>query len=328
MRNTATKLSFFTLFTALLWFTYNYFQPNFHTVINNEIFRSAQLDTETLTKKAAEHKVSTIVNLRGPSPYSDWYLDEKETAKELGLNHIDIKLSSTKLNRVNRIKELIDIYQNQPKPILFHCNGGADRAGLASAIVLLLEGKLSLEEVQKQTSWRYFAIKSDSTGKVFIERYQLWLTKQKIKHTPASLMNWVNNYYLDDHGKRFYRVMRVAGQKIPKEITKRKVVTVSRKTMPSIDITGSVMDYRGREILTGVEVLINEKPISNMLKSHIRPRSNKMEYDLVGYNQAKWSGTQDANLLKNGCYNVQLRLTQDDNYSWVSPPQAELCITP
>jgi undecaprenyl-diphosphatase len=311
----------------LTWFLYSYTQTNFHTVLDGQVFRSAQLSAEKLKEKVTEHNIKTVINLRGPSPTDDWYIDEKKAAAELNIKHIDIKLASTDLNRVNRIKELIDIYHNQQKPILFHCNGGADRAGLASAIALLLENKLSLNEIETQFAWHYLVIKPMSTGKLFFDAYRQWLNTSKQKHSPAALNDWIDNHYRDDNGNRYYRIGRINTHNFHWTKDKFQNITLSRAKNAMVEISGTIMHYSGREKATKVEVLIDGQLVSNTLKSSVRPIL-KVDFDYHGFTQMDWHGLQDTSTLSDGCHDVQLRLTREQTRQWVSPPRARICITP
>ncbi|MBN9056220.1 dual specificity protein phosphatase family protein [Shinella sp. NM-101] len=106
---------------------------NFHTVIAGEFYRSAQPTPKQLEKYVADHGIKTIINLRGADS-ARWYRDEVATAKALGVQHIDFKMSSSDPVTGEVADQLIAIMRNAPKPILIHCKAGADRSGIVSAI--------------------------------------------------------------------------------------------------------------------------------------------------------------------------------------------------
>ncbi len=321
------KLFIFTGLLVLIgWLFYYYTQTNFHVVLEDKVFRSAQLSADRLTRKINQHQIATIVNLRGPNPSKDWYIEEKEASAALNVKHINIKLASTKLNRVNRIKKIIDIYQHQSHPILFHCNGGADRSSLASIIVLLLDGKLSLDEISKQYSWHYLVIKPNSTGRLFLNYYRLWLEDNNSKHSPNIFIYWVDNHYQDSNGNRLYQIDKINKEKLPKSQETIQTITLSRADNSLIEISGTIMFYSGREKPTEVEVLLNQKPVSKMLASKIRP-STKRVFDYYGFTQTDWFAIQNTEALEEGCYELQLKLTRSKSQHWVSPTKARLCIT-
>lgn len=107
---------------------------NFHTVIDGEVYRSAQPTTAELNAYVKEHGIKTVINLRGSSNDSSWYRDEIKTSQELGVKHIDFRMSASQVLSPERIDEITAIMASAPKPILIHCQSGSDRTGLVSAI--------------------------------------------------------------------------------------------------------------------------------------------------------------------------------------------------
>ena len=57
-------------------------------------------------------------------------------ARANNIPHTDFKLSSTKELSDEQMHELVALMKAQPKPLLIHCLGGADRTSLASALYL------------------------------------------------------------------------------------------------------------------------------------------------------------------------------------------------
>jgi protein tyrosine/serine phosphatase len=106
---------------------------NFHVVLSGELYRSAQPTTAQLEAYIRQHGIRTVINLRGPSG-RDWYADEVRTARMLGAEHVDFRMSASQILTPERADALMAIMEAAPKPILLHCQGGADRTGLASAL--------------------------------------------------------------------------------------------------------------------------------------------------------------------------------------------------
>ena len=107
---------------------------NFHTVIAGEFYRSAQPNAAQLEKYVTDHGIRTVINLRGTNEGAPWYHEEIVTASALGVQHIDFRMSASRIVTDDAAERLIEIMKNAPKPILVHCKGGADRTGIASAI--------------------------------------------------------------------------------------------------------------------------------------------------------------------------------------------------
>jgi protein tyrosine phosphatase (PTP) superfamily phosphohydrolase (DUF442 family) len=108
---------------------------NFCVVGTGRIYRSAQLDRESLLRVIQERGIKSIMNLRGPGP-EDWYNAETNATQRLGLKHIDFTLSAGEELTDVQMDELMAQIENAPKPMLIHCKNGSDRTGLAGALYL------------------------------------------------------------------------------------------------------------------------------------------------------------------------------------------------
>ena len=74
------------------------------------------------------------------------------------------QLSSSSAPEASRLLELIDFLEKIPKPFVIHCKSGADRAGLVSAIYLLVYKKEPVSEAKKQLSFKYLHLDFTKTG--------------------------------------------------------------------------------------------------------------------------------------------------------------------
>lgn len=128
---------------------------NFHEVLAGQLYRSNQPSVEELVRYTRENGIRTVINLRGANESQAWYRDEIETARDLGLNHIDFGMSASRELDMNEVNQLVAIMRDAPKPILIHCKAGADRTGLATALYLSRVALLSEEEAESQLSVRY-----------------------------------------------------------------------------------------------------------------------------------------------------------------------------
>ncbi|NHT77805.1 dual specificity protein phosphatase family protein [Rhizobiaceae bacterium CRRU44] len=107
---------------------------NFHTVIEGELYRSAQPSSASLERYVRRYGIKTVINLRGPERRENWYTDEIATASRLGVNHVDFSMSATREVTQETADKLVEIMKTAPKPILIHCKSGADRSGIAAAL--------------------------------------------------------------------------------------------------------------------------------------------------------------------------------------------------
>ena len=154
------SLSVIAFLSALYlgYFIYMEEWSNFHVVSDKRLYRSAQMDTDELQSFLIKYKIKSILNLRGARKpnHSKWYDDEKNISRKLGIIHKDYRISAMKLLSPNKIEEILSIMTNMPEPILIHCQGGADRSGLISAVwKYRIEGK-SAKESYKELNMRYF----------------------------------------------------------------------------------------------------------------------------------------------------------------------------
>lgn len=135
---------------------------NFHAVAPGEVYRSAQPSPAAITDYQREHGVRTIINLRGENPGAAWYDSEVATARRLGIQHIDFKMSARRGITKEEAWRLIQVMEQAPKPLLIHCESGADRTGLASALYLAAIKRTGEEIAERQLSIRYGHIASPS----------------------------------------------------------------------------------------------------------------------------------------------------------------------
>ena len=123
---------------------------NLHIVDEGQLYRSGQMTQEELTKAVDTLGIKTIINLRGSAPDKEWYRKEKKAAQRLGVEHIDIRMSAKRLPHRDDLLELLKAFQSAERPILIHCQGGADRTGEASALYKMIYMGESKEVALKQ----------------------------------------------------------------------------------------------------------------------------------------------------------------------------------
>jgi len=137
------------------WAGYLRLSGNIHTVDPGVAYRSAQLSPSQLADLVKERHLRAVINLRGASPGSRWYDDELAVTTQAGVQHFDLHLSANAEPNDSLVAQLRRFLREVPRPFLLHCEGGADRAGLASALYDLDVLGLAPEVADQQLTFRY-----------------------------------------------------------------------------------------------------------------------------------------------------------------------------
>ena len=165
------------------------FWNNFHQVCN-EVYRANQPSPSHL-KSYKDKGIKAVLNLRGFTQQS-YALFEEDSCKKLGLDLISVPLSGSSAPQPEKLLEIIDIMEKIPKPFVLHCKSGADRAGLISAMYLIVNKKLPVTEAKKQLSFKYLHLDFTKTG---ILDYILDVFFQRLKIENIDFLDWVKREY-------------------------------------------------------------------------------------------------------------------------------------
>ena len=139
----------------LLW-------TNFAAVVPGQLYRSNHPTPGNLRAFTRKVGLKTLINLRGEAKNGSDALS-REMAARLGLQFHDMAMESRGAPHRDRILRLAEIYRTMAAPALVHCKSGADRAGLAAALYVLLHGG-STALALRQLSLRYGHIEQSKTG--------------------------------------------------------------------------------------------------------------------------------------------------------------------
>lgn len=175
---------------------------NFATVIPGRLYRANHPGPAALARLARRHGIRSVINLRGEKYNASNEL-EIRAARRLGIALRFLGLESRGAPHRERILRFAELYASLPRPILVHCKSGADRAGLAAGIAVLIEGGTSREALH-QLSWKFLHVSSSKTGilDAFFELYA------RTGEGRVSFLDWVRDEYHEEQLHR--RVSRTA----------------------------------------------------------------------------------------------------------------------
>ncbi|MBV9785759.1 MAG: tyrosine-protein phosphatase [Acidisphaera sp.] len=135
---------------------------NWAAVVPGRLYRSNHPTPLRLAGVSRRYRLKTLINLRGHRQCGSDALS-REAAARLGLIHIDAPFESRGAPHRDRILRLAEIYRTMQEPALIHCKSGADRAGLAAGIFILLNGGTTATAL-RQLSWRFGHFSRSRTG--------------------------------------------------------------------------------------------------------------------------------------------------------------------
>lgn len=183
-------------------------------LVDHGIFRLAYLNRHRLGVQAwrsaqpAPHQIAaikrlgvrTVLNLRGARYCGSYWLEQRACAR-LGIKLVDFQIRSRAAPSKEEILGARDVLQQAEYPILLHCKSGADRAGLMSALYMIVHEQRPVAEAKKQLALKFGHIRQSDTGILdyFFERYIDDNAKEAI-----GFFEWVETRYDPDELKRAF----------------------------------------------------------------------------------------------------------------------------
>ena len=192
IRTLAILVSLLVILIGWRWKT-----GNIGTVEPGAIYRSAQLDADTLSQLIRSKGIRTVLNLRGPNPNAPWYPPEREATLKAGATLIDVPMSSDYWLTPEQADELISLLDSAERPLLIHCQFGSERTGLVSSMATLLRPGSSLAEAWGQFSLYYLFLPLED-GLVMqghLRQYEQWLADEGRSHQSETFREWFAHSY-------------------------------------------------------------------------------------------------------------------------------------
>ena len=164
---------------------------NFHQVAPG-MYRSNQPGPARV-RAAADQGIRTIINLRGPRSDGGWQLEAEACAKA-GITLLDFTARSRAAPDKAMLYATRELFAEAELPAMMHCKSGADRAGLMSALYLLVVEGRPAREAAGQLAWKYGHVKQAKTGLLdaFFEAYIPY------EDQGMAFYDWVDSIY-DPH---------------------------------------------------------------------------------------------------------------------------------
>ncbi|MDR3505937.1 MAG: tyrosine-protein phosphatase [Acidocella sp.] len=177
---------------------------NFAAVEPGVLYRSNHPTPGNLAAFTRKFGLKSLINLRGQAKNGSDALS-RDTAQRLGLDFYDMAFESRGVPHRDRILRYADIIANMRGPALIHCKSGADRAGLAAGLFVLIRGG-TVEAALKQLSLRFGHIKQAKTG-ILDEFFRLY---QRAGEGKKPFLDWVREDYDENALRAAFKAGKVA----------------------------------------------------------------------------------------------------------------------
>ncbi len=178
---------------------------NFAAVKPGRLYRSNHPTPGNLAAFARKAGIKSLINLRGQAKNGSDALS-RDAAARLGMDFYDMALESRGAPHKDRIFRLAEIYRTMRGPALIHCKSGADRAGLAAGLFVLIEGG-TVKEAMRQLSLRYGHIRQAKTGILDL----FFATYARDGEGKKPFLDWVRDDYSEDALRADFKSNSLAG---------------------------------------------------------------------------------------------------------------------
>ncbi len=161
-------------------------------------------------RAAAAAGIKTVLNLRGAEAHIGSNVLEWDTCQCTGLTLVHFPLSSRDAPEREEILGLKRLFDTLEKPLLLHCKSGADRAGMVSALYLLLQEKQPLDVAMHEL--RFFWHGHVSQAKTGILDHFFECYRDEHARDGIAFMDWVEQRYDRDAVRKSFHANWWAAQ--------------------------------------------------------------------------------------------------------------------
>lgn len=141
--------------------------------------------------RAAAQGIKTIVTARHDPRHGGNAL-VAERCSALGLDYVTFSLFSREAPTREVLLSAPAFFERLRYPALFHCKSGADRAGMLSALYLIVQEGVPVRVAKDQLSWRFLHFASSKTG-ILDAVFAAYLKNQPEEKKP--FLDWVREDY-------------------------------------------------------------------------------------------------------------------------------------
>jgi protein tyrosine/serine phosphatase len=173
---------------------------NRHRIGQGKLWRSAQPTPHQLAWFKRQG-VRTVISLRGGREHGSWPL-QREACERQGLTLVEFVLRSREAPSRETILAAKAFFDSVEYPAMMHCKSGADRAGLAATLYLILHENLPVADAMGQLSARYGHFRFAKTG--ILDAF-FTLYRREGEARGLDFLTWVETEYDPEALKRSFR---------------------------------------------------------------------------------------------------------------------------
>jgi protein tyrosine phosphatase (PTP) superfamily phosphohydrolase (DUF442 family) len=152
---------------------------------------SARLAGNSLDAVLTRYGIHTVICLRGGSEKDRYYRDETAICAQDHVTHVDVPFSALHLPSPETLHKMLDTFDHADYPVIVHCQGGADRTGLASTLYVHLYRHVPLDEAQQEElTWHYGHIPVQKT-----RRMDLFFDLYRKTGNGMDIRTWIDQKY-------------------------------------------------------------------------------------------------------------------------------------
>jgi len=217
------------------------FESNLMPVVEGQVYRSAQPSPEALAGWIQSLGIRSVLNLRGERGGGGWLERERRITSSLGVAHYDVHLDADRMPPAPRLREVVEILDRAPRPLLFHCKGGVERSGLVgAAAVLLAGGDLAAARREFAASKGFLPWVANSDLPRVLDDYERWLAARGAITTAERFRHWVASDYVPGYYRAEIAAIddpAVQGPQLPR-VLRFRVTNRSGSPIPFSSETG------------------------------------------------------------------------------------------